>query len=137
MAPSRAEMRSLATMHTGGVLDARMRKATGLAFYNTSQYDFDRLLRDPDQLRDNLIEYVTSFSANIDVFEQFGFEQVISTLDENNRLYLVVEKFAGVNLHPKAISNAEMGDLYEHLIYKFMNLERGSRRTLHPATRSV
>jgi len=36
MASIRDEMRSLATMHTGGVLDARMRKATGLAFYNTT-----------------------------------------------------------------------------------------------------
>lgn len=138
MAPSRDEMRSLATLHTGGVLDARVRKATGLAFYNTSQYDFDRLLGDPDQLRDNLIEYVTSFSANIDVFDQFGFEQVINTLDENNRLYLVVEKFAGVNLHPKAISNAEMGDLYEYLIYKFMeasNEEAGEHYTPRDAIR--
>ncbi|MGO1665200.1 MAG: type I restriction-modification system subunit M [Micrococcaceae bacterium] len=138
MASSRDEMRSLATLHTGGVLDARMRKATGLAFYNTSQYDFDRLLGDPDQLRDNLIEYVTSFSANIDVFEQFGFEQVINTLDENNRLYLVVEMFAGVNLHPKAISNAEMGDLYEYLIYKFMeasNEEAGEHYTPRDAIR--
>ncbi|WP_312804000.1 type I restriction-modification system subunit M [Corynebacterium variabile] len=138
MASSRDEMRSLATMHTGGVLDARMRKATGLAFYNTSQYDFDRLLKDPDQLKDNLIEYVTSFSTNIDVFEQFGFEQVINTLDENNRLYLVVEKFAGVNLHPEAISNAEMGDLYEHLIYKFAeasNEEAGEHYTPRDAIR--
>ena len=138
MASSRDEMRSLATMHTGGVLDARMRKATGLAFYNTSQYDFDRLLSDPDQLRDNLIEYVTSFSTNIDVFEQFGFEQVINTLDENNRLYLVVEMFAGVNLHPKAITNAEMGDLYEHLIYKFAeasNEEAGEHYTPRDAIR--
>ncbi|MDN5547176.1 MAG: type I restriction-modification system subunit M, partial [Rhodococcus sp. (in: high G+C Gram-positive bacteria)] len=88
--------------------------------------------------RENLTEYVTSFSANIDVFEQFGLEQVISTLDENNRLYLVVEKFAGVNLHPEAISNAEMGDLYEHLIYKFAeasNEEAGEHYTPRDAIR--
>ncbi|WP_193070153.1 type I restriction-modification system subunit M [Brevibacterium aurantiacum] len=138
MATNRDTMRDLATKHAGGVLDAQMRRATGLSFYNTSQYDFDRLMKDPDQLRENLIEYVTSFSSNIDVFEQFGFEQVISTLDENNRLYLVVEKFAGVNLHPKAISNAEMGDLYEHLIYKFAeasNEEAGEHYTPRDAIR--
>lgn len=138
MASSRDEMRALATKHTGGVLDAQMRRATGLSFFNTSQYDFDRLLKDPDQLRENLIEYVTSFSSNIDVFEQFGFEQVINTLDENNRLYLVVERFAGVNLHPKAITNAEMGDLYEHLIYKFAeasNEEAGEHYTPRDAIR--
>lgn len=138
MASKRDEMRALAKKHTGGVLEAQMRRATGLSFYNTSQYDFARLLDDPDQLRENLIEYVTSFSSNIDVFEQFGFEQVINVLDENNRLYLVVEKFAGVNLHPSAISNAEMGDLYEHLIYKFAeasNEEAGEHYTPRDAIR--
>src|SRR5690625_2589810 len=138
MASTRDEMRALAKKHTGGVLDAQMRRATGLSFFNTSQYDFARLLDDPDQLRENLIEYVTSFSSNIDVFEQFGFEQVINVLDENNRLYLVVEKFAGVNLHPSAISNAEMGDLYEHLIYKFAeasNEEAGEHYTPRDAIR--
>ncbi|WP_420099967.1 type I restriction-modification system subunit M [Corynebacterium sp.] len=138
MASRRDLMRSTASLHTGGVLDAQMRRATGLSFYNTSQYDFNRLLEDPDQLRDNLVEYVTSFSSNIDVFEQFGFEQVIDTLDDNNRLYLVVERFAGVNLHPNAISNAEMGELYEHLIYKFAeasNEEAGEHYTPRDAIR--
>lgn len=138
MASRRDLMRSTATLHSGGVLDAQMRRATGLSFYNTSQYDFTRLLEDPDQLRENLIEYVMSFSSNIDVFEQFGFEQVINTLDDNNRLYLVVEKFAGVNLHPEAITNAEMGDLYEHLIYKFAeasNEEAGEHYTPRDAIR--
>lgn len=138
MASSRDKMRTLATKHSGGVLDAQMRKATGLSFYNTSQFDFARLLEDPDQLRENLIEYVTSFSSNIDVFEQFGFEQVINVLDENNRLYLVVQKFAGVNLHPKVVSNAKMGDLYEHLIYKFAeasNEEAGEHYTPRDAIR--
>ncbi|WP_074713299.1 type I restriction-modification system subunit M [Arthrobacter alpinus] len=138
MGSSRDKMRTLATKHTGGILDAQMRKATRLSFYNTSHYDFARLLEDPDQLRENLIEYVTSFSANIDVFEQFGFEQVVNTLDESNRLYLVVEKFAGVNLHPKVVSNAEMGDLYEHLIYKFAeasNEEAGEHYTPRDAIR--
>ncbi|MGK4187860.1 type I restriction-modification system subunit M N-terminal domain-containing protein [Rothia koreensis] len=81
MASSRDQMRALAKKHAGGVLNAQMRRITGLGFYNTSQYDFNRLLEDPDQLRENLIEYVTSFSSNIDVFEQFGFEQVINIAD--------------------------------------------------------
>lgn len=141
MASSRSKMREVAEKSKNqdtGVLGARMRSATGLAFYNTSQYDFARLLEDPDQLRDNLIEYVTSFSSNIDVFEQLGFEQVVDVLDENNRLYLVVEKFAGVNLHPSVITNAEMGDLYEHLIYKFAeasNEEAGEHYTPRDAIR--
>ena len=138
MASNRDVMRELSKKYSGGLLEAQIRKQTGLAFYNTSEYDFQRLVEDPEGLRANLIEYVTSFSANIDVFEQFKFEQVIDTLAENNRLYLVVERFAGVNLHPEAVSNAEMGDLFEHLIYKFAeasNEEAGEHYTPRDAVR--
>jgi type I restriction enzyme M protein len=138
MAPKRDTMRELAKNYQDGFLEAQIRKQTGLAFYNTSEYDFQRLLADPEGLRANLLEYVTSFSANIDVFEQFKFEQVIYTLDENHRLYQVVEKFAGVNLHPDVVSNAEMGDLFEHLIYKFAeasNEEAGEHYTPRDAIR--
>src|SRR5690606_1314600 len=51
--------------------------------------------------------------------EQFKFENEIRTMAENNRLLLVVQKFADVDLHPARVSNAEMGDLFEELIRKF------------------
>ena len=81
------------------------------------------LLGDPESLADNLIDYVSAFSANVaDIFAEFGFEKTIRKLDENDRLYLVVDAFADdekVDLHPSALSNAGMGQLFEHLIYKF------------------
>ena len=80
--------------------DVQVKRKTGLSFYNTSQCDFARLLEDPDGLRANLLDYIAGFSANIDVFERFKFENEIATLDEKNRLYLVVSKFAEVDLHP-------------------------------------
>ena len=134
----RDTMRELAAKFEGGVLDAQVKRKTGLAFYNTSQYDFARLLQDPEGLRANLIDYVAGFSANIDVFERFGFEQVIDKLAEKNRLYLVVSKFAEIDLHPDAVPNAAMGDLYEHLIYKFAeasNEEAGEHYTPRDAIR--
>ena len=51
-----------------------MKRRTGLTFYNTSAFDFKTLLEDPEGLRANLIDYITGFSANIDVFERFKFE---------------------------------------------------------------
>ncbi|MGV7807533.1 type I restriction-modification system subunit M N-terminal domain-containing protein, partial [Mycobacterium kansasii] len=89
---------------------------TGLNFYNTSAFDFAKLLEDPEGLRANLVDYITSFSANIDVFERFKFDNELATLDEKNRLYLITSKFAEVDLHPNTVPNAEMGDLFEHLI---------------------
>jgi type I restriction enzyme M protein len=136
--PTRDEVRTLATKYTGGALDVRVKRKTGLGFYNTSAFDFARLLEDPEGLRANLMDYITGFSANIDVFERFKFENELATLDEKNRLYLVTSKFAEVDLHPDTVPNAEMGDLFEHLIYKFAeasNEEAGEHYTPRDAIR--
>lgn len=119
LAPTRDEVRALAKKYEGGVLDVQVRRATGLRFYNTSEYDFARLKQEPDQLRENLIDYVNRFSSSIDVFERFGFENEVAKLAEKNRLYQVVSKFAEVDLHPDRVPNSEMGDLFEELIRKF------------------
>ena len=99
--------------------DAMVRKQTGLTFYNTSPWTFTRLLGDPDGLAANLVDFIAGFSKNIDVFERFRFENQIHQLAEKNRLLLVVQRFADVDLHPDRVSNAEMGDLFEELIRKF------------------
>jgi len=117
--PTREEVCALAAKYSGGALDVQVKRKTGLGFYNTSAFDFSRLLEDPEGLRANLMDYVTGFSASIDVFERFKFENELATLDEKNRLYLVTSKFAEVDLHPETVPNAEMGDLFEYLIYKF------------------
>lgn len=136
--PTRDEVRRLAQQHEGGALDLQVKRATGLTFHNASPFDFGRLLKDPEGLRANLVEYVNGFSSAIDVFERFGFETEIAKLDEKNRLYLVVSKFAEVDLHPSALSNADMGDLFEELIRKFAeasNEEAGEHYTPRDAIR--
>jgi len=136
--PTRDEVRTLATKYTSGALDVQVKRKTGLGFYNTSAFDFARLLEDPEGLRANLMDYITGFSAIIDVFERFKFENELATLDEKNRLYLVTSKFAEVDLHPDTVPNAEMGDLFEHLIYKFAeasNEEAGEHYTPRDAIR--
>ncbi|KXP12683.1 restriction endonuclease subunit M [Tsukamurella pulmonis] len=136
--PHRDEVRKLAEKYAGGALDAQVKRKTGLNFYNTSPFDFKLLLEDPEGLRANLMDYITGFSANIDVFERFKFENEFATLDEKNRLYLIVSQFAEVDLHPNVVPNAEMGDLFEHLIYKFAeasNEEAGEHYTPRDAIR--
>ena len=127
LAPTRDEVRELAKTFEGRALDVQVKKATGLGFHNTSKFDFTNLLKDPEGLRANLVDYLNGFSSDIDVFERFKFENQIATLDEKNRLYEVVSKFAGVDLRPRhdhhsngaGISNAQMGELFEELIRKF------------------
>ncbi|OBB87550.1 type I restriction-modification system subunit M [Mycolicibacterium peregrinum] len=136
--PTRDEVRTLAEKYAGGALDVQVKRKTGLAFYNTSAFDFKTLLKDPEGLRANLMDYITGFSANIDVFERFKFENELATLDEKNRLYLVASQFAEVDLHPDVVPNAEMGDLFEYLIYKFAeasNEEAGEHYTPRDAIR--
>ena len=99
--------------------DMKIEKATGLRFFNTSPWTFARLLGDPDGLTANLTDFIAGFSRNIDVFDRFRFENQIATMAEKNRLLIVVQRFAVVDLHPSKISNAEMGDLFEELIRKF------------------
>ena len=138
LAPTRDEVRALAAQYSDGALDVQVKRKTGLGFYNTSAFDFAKLLEDPEGLRANLMDYITGFSSNIDVFERFKFENELATLDEKNRLYQITQRFAEVDLHPDVVPNAEMGDLFEFLIYKFAeasNEEAGEHYTPRDAIR--
>jgi type I restriction enzyme M protein len=101
-------------------LDPPLCKASGFAFYNTSLYDFEKLLKDAPNLASNLLAYINGFSENMrEVLEKFDFENTISKLDEAGLLFLVMERFKGVDLHPDKVSNIEMGYIFEELIRKF------------------
>ena len=56
------------------------------------------------------------------LFDKFNFDVQIDRLDEHNLLYLVVSKFADLDLSPETVSDLEMGYLYEKLIRKFSEL---------------
>ncbi len=95
-------------------------KASGFAFYNTSQFTFERLLQDHAHLAANLRAYMNGFSDNMrEVLEKFDFGNTISKLDESGLLFLVLEKFKNIDLHPDNVSNLEMGYVFEELLRKF------------------
>ena len=101
-------------------LDAQLRRASGLPFYNTSRYDFKNLLEDATSLPANLRNYIAGFSPNMrEVLERFGFDNTISLLEESNLLFQVMEKFKNLNLHPDRVDNAAMGMIFEELIRRF------------------
>jgi type I restriction enzyme M protein len=104
-------------------VDPILEKVAGQQFFNMSKYDFAKLLAAPDDLADNLRHYIASFSTMArDIIDKFDFETQIARLDRSNLLYLVVSKFAEIDLHPDAVSNLEMGYLYEELIRRFSEL---------------
>jgi type I restriction enzyme M protein len=100
--------------------DALLRKAARQSFYNTSKLDFERLKGDSNNIAPNLLKYIRSFSPNVRaIFEYFGFEDHVAKLENANRLFLIVSKFAAVDLHPDAVPNHQMGLVFEELVRKF------------------
>ncbi|GMQ64242.1 type I restriction-modification system subunit M N-terminal domain-containing protein [Vallitalea maricola] len=97
-------------------------KESGYSFYNTSKYDFEKLLNDPDGIEENFRAYLNGFSENVrNIIEKFNFDNQITRLAEKNLLYIVIQEFIspGANLHPDKISNLEMGYIFEEIIRKF------------------
>ncbi len=104
-------------------IDPLLRKASGEQFYNTSPLTMTKLLDDPTNIADNLRAYVAGFSDSArDIIEKFEFDTHIAKLDRANLLYLVLSKFSGIDLHPDAVTNLEMGYLYEELVRRFSEL---------------
>jgi type I restriction enzyme M protein len=101
-------------------LDDQLRQTAGFAFYNTSRYDFDKLLADAPHLAANLRNYIAGFSQNMrEVIERFDFDNTISRLDEAGLLFQVLERFKNVDLHPDKVDNPTMGTIFEELIRRF------------------
>lgn len=95
----------------------KLTEAAGHEFYNTSPFDFAKLVADPQDLRQNLASYIAAFSPNVrDIFERFEFDKILNKLDEKNKLYTVTEKFTGADFHPSKVSNIQMGLVFEELI---------------------
>jgi len=102
--------------------DVLLRKASGHAFYNTSKYDFEKLLDDPDNIEANFRDYLNGFSENVqDIIEKFKFDGHIATMANKGILYIVIKEFTSprANLHPSVISNLEMGYIFEEIIRRF------------------
>jgi len=123
--PTKAEVLKRASQLKGRVdnIEPVLEGVTKEQFFNTSKMDFKRLLDDPGQIAGNLRAYIAGFSHGArEVIEKFDFETQINRLDKANLLYQVVGKFVDIDLHPDAVSNIEMGYLYEELIRKFSEL---------------
>jgi type I restriction enzyme M protein len=98
-----------------------LNRAAGQSFHNSSKYTFDLLKADPAGIEANLRAYVNGFSENVrDIFiKRFEILPQIAKLDGSNLLYMIVSKFAEIDLHPDKVSNLAMGYVFEELIRRF------------------
>lgn len=120
LAPSKA--RILEANKTLTVSNKRpiFKRTTGHDYYNISQFDFEKLMDDSNAIEANLRDYINGFSEDVreimDNFEIFG---VIDKLSRANLLYLVVQRFAEIDMSDTQIDNLEMGYMFEELIRRF------------------
>ncbi|MDF0553261.1 class I SAM-dependent DNA methyltransferase [Kamptonema sp. UHCC 0994] len=100
-----------------------LNQKAGVPFHNISQFTFQKLKEDSDNVAANLKNFINGFSAaGREIIEYFNFNDHINRLDEANLLFLIVKQFAEIDLHPNAVSNVEMGYVFEELIRKFSEL---------------
>ena len=103
-----------------GDLDAAadlLAHTAGQPFYNSSKFSFATLLGDQHHITENVHDYVNGFSPNArDALDKFGLPNQIDRMGAAGILYMVVKRFAEIDLHPAAVSNIEMGYIYEELV---------------------
>ena len=96
--------------------------ASGYQFYNTSKYDFKRLLDDSENIETNFREYLNSFSENVqDILENFDFDREISKLANSGMLFLIIEEFNKPTSYMGAdkVTPVDMGYIFEDLVRRF------------------
>jgi type I restriction enzyme M protein len=111
--------------HKKGSLPAEpyLRRASKASFYNTSPMDLKAIAGDPANVAGNLLSYLNAFSVDVaDIFERFEMPAQIDRLQKADLLYLIVEKFASIDLHPRTVDNHAMGSVFEELIRRFAEL---------------
>ncbi len=103
--------------------DQFLRIAAGLPFYNTSKQSFRTIGEDAANVEKNLVDYINGFSPNArEIIDKYEFHTQIARLKAARLLYLVVQKFADIDLHLNRVDNHQMGYIFEELIRRFSEI---------------
>jgi len=99
-------------------------KATnGLNFYNTSYYDLRRLAQDAGSIELNFNNYINGYNKDVrEIIENFQIDKIKAKLVKNDLLFMLVDKFTEIDLHPDLVSNHEMGYIFEELLRRFSEM---------------
>lgn len=104
------------------VKDGFLRSASGYRFYNTSNYNFEKLKADPENIKTNFETYINGFSDNIiDILANMGFYTQIERMADAGVLYQVICDFCAesADMSPEKISAIDMGYVFENLVQRF------------------
>lgn len=100
--------------------DIALNKIAGFNFHNSSQFNFDKLIADPNNVSVNLRNYINGFSTSArEIIEYFNFDDQIERMDDPKAdiLFRVVKAFQEINLSEN--DPMLMGYVFEDLIRRF------------------
>src|SRR5690554_2838475 len=100
--------------------DIALNKKAGFNFHNRSQFDFDKLIADPNNVAANLRNFINGFSTSArEIIEYFNFDDQIDRMDDPKAdiLFRVVKAFQEIDLSED--DPMIMGYIFEDLIRKF------------------
>ena len=106
----------------GEARDGILCKIAQRDFYNTSNFDFAKLVADPDNVESNFDAYLQGFSANVkDIIENFDFANTVKLMVKGGVLFVTLQEFSTEkgDMSPDKITSADMGYIFEELIRKF------------------
>ncbi len=104
------------------LIEGALTRISGYRFYNTSKFDFAKLLSEPDNIAENFDDYLKGFSANVaDIIARFEFTKTVDTMVEGGVLFVMIQEFnsSKADMSPSKITSADMGYIFEELIRKF------------------
>ena len=110
-------------------------KASGFKFFNTSEYTFEKLKADPENIKTNFENYLNGFSDNVmDILAKMDFFTQLDRMANAGLLYQVVCDFCTekADMSPTKISAVDMGYIFENLVQRFSesyNEEAGAHFT--------
>ncbi len=123
LAPTKEEvLKTYENVKEFEVKDIFLKKASGYNFYNTSNYDFQKLKDDSNNLETNFKAFLEGFSDNIkDIFLNFEFEREIEKLLKNDLLYSILEEFNKDTAYMgiDKITTIDIGYIFEDLVRRF------------------
>lgn len=93
------------------------------SFFNHSKFDLNRLKEDSKNVNINFKNYLNGYSENVhEIIENFQLEKPVEKLIKNKRLFMLIEKFSEIDLHPNKVSNHTMGLVFEELLRRFSEM---------------
>lgn len=116
------ELDNLPKPVVGPARDAILKATAKHDFYNFSKFDFAGLIADSENIKENFITYLQSFSDNVkDIIQRFDFFKEIDKMSENDLLFTIISEFNAkkADFSPSIVTAQDMGYIFEELIRKF------------------